>query len=72
MTFDSPFITDPLEVPSPSGTGSDFESIWNALAKSNARGWCELSVDAAIRRLQGQELSLKATPIDQPPFEGVL
>lgn len=72
MTFDSPFISDPSEVPSSSSTYSNFESTWNALEKSNARGWCELSVDAAIHHLQGQELNLEITAADQPPFEGAL
>jgi hypothetical protein len=71
MTFDSPFITDPLEVPAQSETDLNFESTWNALGKCNSRGWSELPIDDVVHRLQGQGLKLKVITVDRPPFEGL-
>jgi hypothetical protein len=75
IAFDSPFISDPGEdlgfTPEPEPEPS-FEVTWKVLEKTNARGWCDSSMDVALRRLQGQDMRLKVIPVDQPPFEGAL
>lgn len=48
----------------------DFETVWNRLADHNARGWCEASIDAVVRRLQGVQRRLKVISEDQDPFKG--
>jgi AP-4 complex subunit epsilon-1 len=71
MTFDSPFISDPLEASPSLDTGLDFESTWNMPEASNYRGWCDASVAVIMDRLRKvQELRLKVTPTDSPPFSG--
>jgi AP-4 complex subunit epsilon-1 len=73
IAFDSPFITDPPDPDTDSSSiGPDFEDTWNALEGSNARGWCEISTDVVVRRLQGLPYRLTVIAIDRPPFEGDL
>lgn len=67
ISLDSPFITDPPEIQSE--VDLDFESIWNGLEGSDMRGWCEVPMDAVLRRLQHLQHRLSVTPVDQPPFE---
>ena len=50
----------------------DCETTWNALESGAARGWCESSMDAVLRRLQGLQRRLRVTERDQPPFEGMM
>lgn len=49
----------------------DFEATWSSLESSTSRGWCESSMDAVLRRLQGLQRRLKVTERDRPPFEGM-
>ncbi|KAH9857122.1 ARM repeat-containing protein [Lenzites betulinus] len=74
IALDSPFITEPT--PSIASTLSiaehDFEATWNSLESSTSRGWCESSMDAVLRRLQGLQRRLKVTERDRAPFEGDL
>ncbi|KAI0372895.1 ARM repeat-containing protein [Pilatotrama ljubarskyi] len=74
ITLESPFLSEPA--PSIASTLSiaehDFETTWNSLESSTARGWCEASIDAILRRLQGLQRRLKVTERDRPPFEGDL
>ncbi|KAI0362383.1 ARM repeat-containing protein [Trametes cingulata] len=74
IALDSPFISEPA--PSIASTLSiaehDFEATWESLESSTARGWCEASIDAILRRLQGLQRHLKVTERDRPPFEGDL
>jgi len=70
IALDSPFIMDPLDPNS--GSLPDFEDIWNALEGFGARGWCEMSTDVVVRRLQGLRYRLNVIAIDRPPFEGDL
>jgi AP-4 complex subunit epsilon-1 len=50
----------------------DFANVWDTASTFSARGWCDGTLDAVVRRLQGlgppQELTV--LPADQPPFEG--
>lgn len=69
IAFDSPFMSDPPYTSS-SDTEPDFESTWNSLQDSNARGWCEASIDVILRRLQGLQHRLTVIAADLPPFEG--
>ncbi|KAJ7039210.1 armadillo-type protein [Mycena alexandri] len=65
---DSPFISDPSVA-----TPSDFESIWNALDESNgARGWCDVSLEDVIKRLESLEDTLKVISVEELPFVGDL
>ncbi|KAI0636737.1 ARM repeat-containing protein [Trametes polyzona] len=74
IALDSPFISEPA--PSIASTLSiaehDFEPTWNALESSTSRGWCESSIDAVLRKLQGLHRRLKVSERDSPPFEGDL
>ncbi|KAH9901574.1 ARM repeat-containing protein [Cubamyces lactineus] len=74
IALDSPFMSEPA--PSIASTLSiaehDFEVTWNDLESSTSRGWCESSIDAVLRRLQGLQRRLKVTERDRPPFEGDL
>jgi len=74
IALDSPFISEPQA--SVSTTSSiaelDFKSMWDSLETHNMRGWCEIPIDAVVRRLQGMQLNLRVKPADQPPFEGDL
>jgi len=69
IAFDSPFISDPPDQESAEAE-PDFESTWNALQNSSARGWCELSIDIVVRRLQGLRRRLKVIAAELPPFKG--
>ncbi|KAJ7128916.1 armadillo-type protein [Mycena crocata] len=65
---DSPFISDP----SADGPG-DFESIWNALNESSgARGWCDVSLEDVVKRLESMEDTLKVISVEELPFVGDL
>jgi AP-4 complex subunit epsilon-1 len=71
MTFDSPFISDPLEASPSLDTGLDFDSTWNMPEASNYRGWCDASVAIIMHRLRkAQELRLQVIPTDCAPFAG--
>ncbi|KAJ6593663.1 ARM repeat-containing protein [Mycena capillaripes] len=60
---DSPFISDP-----PAG---DFENIWNALDESSGtRGWCDVSLEDVIKRLESLEDTLKVISVEELPFIG--
>jgi hypothetical protein len=73
ITLDSPFISESNdEPPAPQGDAVGFERIWDALAKNNARGWCESSIHVVFQHLQALNLGIKVTPVDHPPFEGTL
>ncbi|RPD66372.1 ARM repeat-containing protein [Lentinus tigrinus ALCF2SS1-7] len=76
IALDSPFMSEPA-APSIASTLSsiveqDFETTWNALESGAARGWCESSMDAVLRKLQGLQRMLRVTERDRPPFEGDL
>ncbi|RDX56517.1 ARM repeat-containing protein [Lentinus brumalis] len=76
IALDSPFISEPA-APSIASTMSsvveqDFETTWNALESSAARGWCESSIDTVLRKLQGLQRQLRVSERDRPPFEGDL
>ncbi|KAJ7782899.1 armadillo-type protein [Mycena metata] len=65
---DSPFISDPSVA-----TPSDFESIWNGLDESNgARGWCDVSLEDVIKRLESPEYTLQVISVEELPFVGDL
>ncbi|KAJ6558526.1 armadillo-type protein, partial [Mycena vulgaris] len=65
---DSPFISDPSV-----DSAGDFESIWNALDESSgARGWCDVSIEDVIERLESMEDTLKVISVDESPFIGDL
>lgn len=72
IALDSPFMSEPA--PSIASTLSiadnDFETTWNSFEGSPSRGWCEASIDAVLRRLQGLQRRLLVTERDRPPFEG--
>ncbi|KAF7979870.1 hypothetical protein HWV62_40641 [Athelia sp. TMB] len=74
IAFDSPFLTDPPEAKIPESKPSaeelDFESIWDTMHNSNARGWCDVTIDVVVRKLQGLQHRLTVIPTDLPPFEG--
>ncbi|KAJ7928581.1 armadillo-type protein [Mycena leptocephala] len=65
---DSPFISDPsVETP------SDFESVWTSLDESSgARGWCDVSLEDVIKRLESMEDTLKVISVEELPFKGDL
>lgn len=82
ISLDSPFIQElkPAEkTNAPDEHGEqhhDFADAWETLSAFNfsARGWCDGTIDTAVRRLQGLGLQrgLAVLPADQPPFEGDL
>ncbi|KAL1944674.1 hypothetical protein VTO73DRAFT_3104 [Trametes versicolor] len=74
LGLDSPFMAEPaLSIASTLSIAEhDFEATWSSLESSTSRGWCESSMDAVLRRLQGLQRRLKVTERDRPPFEGDL
>ncbi|KAH9952123.1 ARM repeat-containing protein [Amylocystis lapponica] len=74
IALDSPFVAEPQAAPltASSVVEPDIKSVWDSLEKHNLRGWCELPIDAVVRRLQGMQLQLRVTAADQAPFEGDL
>ncbi|KAJ7188509.1 armadillo-type protein [Mycena filopes] len=65
---DSPFISDPS-----ADTPSDFESMWNGFDESSsARGWCDVSLEDVIKRLESMEDTLKVISAEELPFVGDL
>lgn len=71
MTFDSPFISDPPDSSlTLSEVAPDFKGTWNAQEGYNSRGWCDVSIDLLVRRLQGLQHRLQVTAVELPPFEG--
>jgi len=42
------------------------------MGQNSARGWCEVSQDVIVRRLQKQRFRLAIISVDQPPYEGEL
>jgi AP-4 complex subunit epsilon-1 len=72
ITLDSPFVPDLPESPSAQqDIGSEFEKLWNTFESTDARGWCEVSTDVVVRRLQGLALDIRVIAADRLPFEGV-
>lgn len=41
------------------------------MESSNARGWCEVSIDVVVRKLQGLQYRLTVITVDLLPFEGI-
>ena len=78
ISLESPFIAEPkageVTVPEASDENQDFASVWDAARAFSARGWCDGTLDAVVRRLQGLGFprGLSVLPADQPPFEGGL
>ena len=71
MTFDSPFISDPPDPNlSVSEVALDFDGAWNSQEGYSSRGWCDVSIDMLVRRLQGLQHRLQVTAVELPPFEG--
>jgi len=78
ISLESPFIAEPksgeVTVPEAGDENQDFASVWDAATMFSARGWCDGTLDAVVRRLQGLGFprGLSVLPADQPPFEGGL
>jgi len=72
IALDSPFISDPTAPGNEPEQLSDFRSSWDAYESSNSRGWCEISVDNVVRRLQAMKFKLQVTASDETPFPGEL
>jgi len=78
ISLESPFIAEPKagEVTAPEAgdrdEDQDFTVVWDAATAFSARGWCDGTLDAVVRRLQGLGFprGLSVLPADQPPFEG--
>ncbi|PPQ74498.1 hypothetical protein CVT26_007958 [Gymnopilus dilepis] len=51
---------------------TDFKAIWDTWGEQGSlRGWCDLSMDALIRRVQSiDEYRLRVIPADEDPFKG--
>ncbi|KAJ7755738.1 armadillo-type protein [Mycena maculata] len=65
---DSPFISDPAV-----GVPADFESIWNSLDESSgARGWCDVSLEDVVKRLESMEDTMTVISVEELPFVGYL
>ena len=82
ISLDSPFIQEPKPAGKTKAPATehdeqhhDFADAWETLSAFNfsARGWCDGTIDTAVRRLQGLGLQrgLAVLPADQPPFEGM-
>ncbi|KAI0003205.1 armadillo-type protein [Russula compacta] len=78
ISLDTPFITEPqpgeVRAPEEDEQNHDFASVWDAASAFSARGWCDGTLDAVVRRLQGLGFprGLAVLPADQPPFQGEL
>jgi len=84
ISLDSPFIQEPKPAGKPNAVNApnehreqldhDFANAWDTFSAFSARGWCDGTIDTAVRRLQGLGLQrgLAVIPADQPPFEGEL
>ncbi|PCH37830.1 ARM repeat-containing protein [Wolfiporia cocos MD-104 SS10] len=72
ITLDSPFVSEPVVSASQALRSPEVESIWNRLERYNSRGWCELSVDAALERLQDNFGQIRTLRADEDPFKGEL
>jgi len=80
ISLESPFIAEPRAgdvTTSEAGDhdeNQDFAGVWDAATAFSARGWCDGTLDAVVRRLQGLGFprGLSVLPADQPPFEGDL
>lgn len=76
ISLESPFIAEPkpgdVTVLEAGDENQDFASVWDAATAFSARGWCDGTLDAVVRRLQGLGFprGLSVLPADQPPFEG--
>ncbi|TFK46615.1 ARM repeat-containing protein [Heliocybe sulcata] len=71
IALESPFVSEPADLGS-SVSSPDFETIWSDMERTNLRGWCDFSIDAVVRRLQGLQLAMRVIAADQLPFEGDL
>ncbi|KAJ6497850.1 armadillo-type protein [Mycena sanguinolenta] len=68
---DSPFISDPGVESAAVNAATDFESIWNGFDESSgARGWCDVSLEDVIKRLESLEDTLQVIPVKEVPFIG--
>lgn len=71
LSLDSPFLSEP---PAPMISSitiePDFEKIWTALENTNSRGWCEVTIDVVVRKLQRMQHTMQVIASDQPPFHG--
>ena len=80
ISLDSPFIQEPKHAGKPNAPNEhdeqhhDFANAWDTLSAFSARGWCEGTIDTAVRQLQslGLQRGLAVLPADQPPFEGTI
>ena len=52
--------------------GHAFKHDWDSMSDSNARGWCEVPVDAIIQRLVSADAhwNVKTISAEQEPFVG--
>ncbi|KAI9508829.1 ARM repeat-containing protein [Russula earlei] len=52
----------------------DFANVWDTASTFSARGWCDETLEAVVRRLQGLGFprGLAVLPADRPPFQGEL
>ncbi|KZT23916.1 ARM repeat-containing protein [Neolentinus lepideus HHB14362 ss-1] len=71
IALESPFVSEPADLAA-SANDPDFETVWNDMEQSNLRGWCEVSIDIVVRRMQGMQLAMRVIAADQAPFEGDL
>ncbi|KAF7375959.1 Adaptin-N domain-containing protein [Mycena sanguinolenta] len=68
---DSPFISDPGVDSATANASTDFESIWNGFDESSgARGWCDVSLEDVIKRLESLEDTFQVIPTAEVPFRG--
>lgn len=80
ISLDSPFIQEPKPAEKADASNEieeeqqhhDFANAWDTLSAFSARGWCDGTIDTAVRRLQGLgfQRGLAVLPADQLPFEG--
>ncbi|KAF8971037.1 armadillo-type protein [Flammula alnicola] len=76
ITLESPFEEDSTSLNSSETIENkpDFEEVWHTFDQScDLRGWCNSSIDIAIRRLQRVDHHrLRVVSVDLPPFIGEL
>jgi hypothetical protein len=74
ISLESPFITEPsvpdIKLEDSNSKTKDFEQAWDELQSFNARGWCEITVDEVMHRLQPLKLTISVLAPDEPPFKG--
>jgi len=82
ISLDTPFISEsqqgdgsvPEPEPEQSEPNHDFAHVWDTTSAFSARGWCDDTLEAVVRRLQGLGFprGLAVLPADQSPFQGEL